>query len=148
MPHMLYVTCSNAPRSPLLILFVFFFLLLSFLLLHCDSCNSCSTKCSSSKWLWEQRLLRGECHSNIPPANQEVRGRGACHSRSPNRERLNCAMDPPLSPTRTWTIHTVLFVCLTVETAGKKVLSVSFSSWQICMERLSKVFGEPKLSLP
>lgn len=41
------------------------------------------------------------------------------------------------SYTRTWMIHTVLFVCLTVETADKKnktfVLSVSFSSWQICM---------------
>lgn len=102
MPRMHYVACSNTLKSPLLIIFVFH---LSSAL---DSCNSCSTKCSSSsssKWLWEQQLLRGECHSNIPPANQEVRGRGACHSLSPSHERLITLRTlPPATRGHEWSI--------------------------------------------
>lgn len=62
------------------------------------SCNSCSTKCSSSKWLWEQQRLRGQRHGNIPPANQEVRGRGACHSPSRSYERLKSQNNSSLLP--------------------------------------------------
>ena len=86
-------SCRNTLKSPLICLFVclFFFVFLSAL----DSCNSCSTKCSSSKWLWGQQLLRGERRGNIPPANQEVRGRGARHSPFLNHDRLEITLYTP-----------------------------------------------------
>lgn len=71
------------------------------------SCNSCSTKCSSSKWLWEQRLRQWGQRRSIPPASQEVRGRGARRSLCPGPERPDA---------RGGRHHAVLFTCLTVET--------------------------------
>lgn len=91
---------------------------------HRSNCNSCSTKCSSSsKWLWEQQLLWGEHHGYIPPANQEVRGRGACHSPSLSHDRLKshykkdmndpyCALCLPHCGDCRQNVFLVLSVCL------------------------------------
>lgn len=84
-----------------------------------DSCNSCSTKCSSSKWLWgQQRRRRGGLRSSIPPANQEVKGRGACRSLCPSPERLQ------------HTGHEWLYCALYLPHCGDQdfVPSLSFSS--------------------